>query len=52
MFPPPGDTMSACQVTSDISYMRINVWKANTTCQLLPNLLGYNVLKFTNLKHN
>ena len=46
---PMGDTISACQVTSDISLILINVWNGNTTCQLLPKLTSYYVLKITNL---
>ena len=41
--------MSACQATSDIPLIIINVWNGNTTCQLLPKLPSYYVLKFTNL---
>ena len=44
-----GYTMSACLVTYNISLIIINVWNGNTTCQLLPMLPSYYVLKITNL---
>ena len=46
------DTLSAFHIISDISLIIINVWIVITTCQLLPKLTSYYVLKFANLKHN
>ena len=44
--------MSGLHAISDIFLIIIDVWNVITTCQLLPKLTSYYVLKFANLKHN